>query len=716
MTPFMTTSADLIRQLTARKYLPMTLQSEAAECGLACLSMVANYHGDRRSLAQMRARYAISMRGVSLRTIMEIAAAIQLNPRALKLEQGDLRHLQCPAVLHWDMQHFVVLRHVRNNQYMIHDPAVGRRKLSVNQLSKHFTGVALELQPTQHFTPTPRQRPLSLFQFWQSATGLKRSLGLLFTLSALLQLAAIASPYYLQTIIDDVLLSDNRDLLFTLAAGFALLLLMELGLTIVRRSLILTMSTRLQLQLSANVFRHLLRLPMDYFSKRHTGDVVSRFGSLAHIREFVTVGLVTAVLDGLMALMTLAVMCLYSPLLAVVTVAALSLYLVVRLSLLPWVKNETTERIAMAAAEQSHFIETLRAIQPVRLYQQDSRRQSQWQNLLVETLNRDLRLGKLDIGANAANQLLFGLENIIVIYLAATLVMDNQFTIGMLYAFTAYKTRFSTSVDSLVSRLIEFRMLRVHIDRLADIVLTPALPQPCALAATPADFTRSALTVERLAYRYGDLEPCVFSNVSFSISPGSTVAIIGPSGSGKSTLLKCLMGLLTPSHGTVYFGPHRVSTGWAYPQLFASVMQDDTCMNGTLMQNIACFDEPANAEKVQQAARIACIHDEIMAMPMQYQSLIGDMGSALSGGQRQRLLLARALYRQPAALFLDEASSQLDVKNEMVINRHLKSLSVTRIVVAHRPQTIAMADVVYSLSRDGLTRLDPSAIPGIADN
>lgn len=716
MPSFPQTNAGLLRRLSARHRVPLILQAEAAECGLVCLNMIATFYGDKTSLAQLRGRYAVSMRGASLKSLMDIASSMQLNPRALKLEMDDLKKLQCPAILHWDMQHFVVLCTVQRTRLVIHDPAVGRRKLSLNEASEHFTGIALEVQPTQSFAPVSAGPRLSLFHFWERIIGLKRSLFILFTLSALLQIAAIASPYYIQTVIDEVLLNDNRDLLLTLALGFALLLLMELILTIMRRSLILAVSTRLQLQLSVNVFRHLLRLPMDYFCKRHTGDLVSRFNSLVQIREFVTVGLVTALLDGLMATMTLVVMCLYSPLLAVVTVASLTLYLIVRLTLLPWVKTETTERIAIAASEQSHFIETLRAIQPIRLYHQDGRRQSHWQNHLVETLNRDLRLGKLDIGASSANLLLFGLEHILVIYLAATLVMENQFTIGMLYAFTAYKTRFSSSVDSLITRFIEFRMLRVHLDRLADIVLTPALPEPstASIAVTP-DIRQSCLTIENLAYRYGELEPCVFSNISFQVPAGSSVAIIGASGSGKSTLLKCLIGLLEPCHGAVYFAGHQVSAAWPYRHLFASVMQDDTCMNGTLMQNIACFEDPSDTEKVIQAASIACLHDDIMRMPMQYQTLIGDMGSALSGGQRQRLLLARALYREPAVLFLDEASSQLDITNEATINRQLSSLAITRIVVAHRPQTIETADVIYSLSHNGLTRLQRSAISGIAD-
>ncbi len=695
-----------------RRSVPVIYQSETAECGLACLCMVANFHGAALDMTRLRQTYGVSLRGATLKNLMDIAAELGFTARALKAEPADLKQLQLPAILHWDLQHFVVITRVTRQGVTLHDPAVGERQLDWAAVDRHFSGIALELQPASDFQPAPAAPRLSFRYFWQRITGLKRALAVLLVLSALLQVFAIASPYYMQTVIDDVLLRQQQDLLVVLAIGFGLLLAVETLTSVSRRLVILSVSSRLQLQMSANVFQHLLKLPLDYFAKRHVGDIVSRFGSLAKIREFLTTGLVTAMLDGVMAIVTLVVMAIYSPLLTWVVCGFVLLYALLRVTLTPVLRKLTAQRIDLAAKEQSHFIESVRAIQPVRIFNQEGRRHNQWQNRLVATLNTDIRLGKWDIGAATLNQLLFGLENIVIIYLAATLVMANTLSVGMLYAFIAYKSRFTAAVDSLITHAIDFTMLRVHFERLADMVFTPAEPHQTGSAVLPAHPDHDGtLQVTQLAYRYSPVEQPVFEQVSLTVPQGALIAITGASGTGKSTLLKCMMGLYAPCHGTVTLNGNTVfGTRW-YRERCASVMQDDCCLTGTIADNIACFAEATDPERMVTAARLACIHDEIMRMPMQYQTLVGDMGSALSGGQLQRVLLARALYRQPAILFLDEASSHLDVANEHAINANLRALNITRIIVAHRPQTIAMADTVYALTSAGLTLVSTHAGP-----
>ncbi|MEC7285971.1 MAG: peptidase domain-containing ABC transporter, partial [Pseudomonadota bacterium] len=537
-------------------------------------------------------------------------------------------------------------------------------------------------------------------------------------------------------------------LLKALAIGFALLLIIETFTSGIRKFVILSVSSRLQLQMSASVFKHLLSLPLDYFDKRHIGDVVSRFGSLASIREFLTTGLVTALLDGLMAVITLAVMILYSPKLTLVVVAIMLAYLVVRLGLLPFIKRLTTERIALAALEQSHFMESVRAILPIRVYSQEVQRHGQWQNKLVATLNKDITLGKINIGSALTNQLLFGAENLVVVYIGASLVMEGTLSIGMLLAFMAYKARFVSALDGVVNKLIELSMLGVHFNRLSDILLTPSQQKPLSLktkddtfekqnvhfsnadvpnsstsnslapnvlapdgASTPslldAKTRPVALKATALSYRYSETNAWVFKNLMFSVHSGEIVAITGDSGCGKSTMLKCLMGLYPVSEGNI---EHPSSTN----PVIASVLQEDTCLSGTIAQNICCFEEAPDLKKMVYVAQLACIHVDIMQMPMQYHSLVGDMGSSLSGGQKQRLLLARALYQEPDILFLDEASSHLDMENEAQINHHLKSLNMTRIIVAHRPQSIAMADKVYRLENGNLHLCPPTEVTGSA--
>jgi len=453
----------------------------------------------------------------------------------------------------------------------------------------------------------------------------------------------------MQTVVDDVLIYSNDALLKALAIGFALLLVIETFTSGIRKFVILSVSSRLQLQMSASVFKHLLSLPLDYFDKRHIGDVVSRFGSLASIREFLTTGVVTALLDGLMAIITLAVMILYSPKLTLVVVAIMLAYLAIRFGLLPVTKRLTTERISLAASEQSHFMESVRAILPIRVYGQEVQRHGQWQNKLVATLNKDITLGKINIGSALANQFLFGAENLVVVYIGASLVMEGALSIGMLLAFMAYKTRFVNALDGVVNKVIELKMLGVHFNRLSDILLTPAQQQPrlrnssegsfdaqgtlYAKSGLPNSFTPNSLSPKvsapdnastvsctgaqedaiaikatALSYRYSETNAWVFKNLTLSVNNGEIVAIIGDSGCGKSTLLKCLMGLYPISEGVIEH------PGIKKP-VIASVLQEDACLSGTIAQNICCFEEAPNLKKMVYVAQLACIHQTSCTCP-----------------------------------------------------------------------------------------------------
>lgn len=744
------TFTNPIKQLNKKARVPVVLQSEAAECGLACLNMIAQFYGDKRDLTALRQQLCVSLRGATLKDVMHIATSMGFQTRALKIEMDDLSSLTCPAILHWNMNHFVVLTRVKNKKVWINDPAVGLRQLSLAEASRSITGIALEVKPSDDFTPEKNSPRLRLASFFSKAIGFKRNLATLLALSVVLQIFALASPYYMQTVIDDVLTHNNDALLKALAIGFSFLLFIEVFTGIVRKLLVLSVSTRVQLQLSASVFKHLLSLPLDYFAKRHIGDIVSRFGSLAHIREFLTTGVVTAVLDGVMAIITLVVMAMYSIKLSATVLVVMALYLAIRLCLLPVMKRLTTEKIALSASEQSHFMESVRAILPIRVYQQGAVRHSDWQNKLVASLNKDILLGKINIGSASANQVLFGVENLIVVYIGATLVMDNELTIGMLLAFIAYKTRFVGAIDGIVGKLIELKMLNVHFARLSDILFTaPATSQPTVdqnqrLSLSTNQRSLNAMTAEQIGYRYSENSEWVFRNLNIAVKAGEIIAIVGDSGSGKSTLLKCLMGLyplcegklrhfhaaasktseslLSQQNSSQPYSSEAGSSEACSPQSHsiverapikvASVLQEDTCLSGTIADNISCFEDNPSIEKIVRAAQLACLQDEIAAMPMQYFTLIGDMGSSLSGGQKQRLLLARALYQTPDILFLDEASSHLDIENEAKINAHLKSLNITRIIVAHRPQSIAIADRVLCLRNGQLHSYSPSEVPG----
>ena len=705
--------AEKLLNFRSPNRLPVILQAEGAECGLACMAMILGYYGHRTDLPSLRRRFSISSHGISLKALMDIAAKSELATRALKADPEDFDQITLPCIVHWGLNHFVVLKKITNSQVIIHDPAVGERKLEFAEFDKMFTGVLLELTPTQNFEKGENTQTLKISHFWDRITGLKRHLLQIIALSLVLQVFALIAPLYMQVVVDDVLLKNDENLLLVLAIGFGLLMLISVGTDVLRQFIVLNFTSRLTIQMSANLFRHLIRLPMTYFSSRHMGDVVSRFSSLDEVRSLLTNSMVTAVVDGVMASLTLLAMFIYNWVLGLIVTAVVVIYALLRWIMYRPFRLLNEEVIVAEAKENSHFMESVRAIQTIKLFQKETDRQHQWQNNLASTMNKEIRIARWDIGYSTINNILFGLENIVVIYVAATVVMAGGMSLGMLFVFMSYKVRFVSSINSLIDEWIQFKMLDLHLNRLADIVHTDIenVDQHMSGDALMASIDNSGkanelgalaqqhkvkgkIEVIDLGYRYSQHEPFVFRNVNMTIEAGETVAIVGPSGCGKSTILKCLMGLVEPTEGEILIDGKPLAKNSHFRSQIASVMQDDQLLAGDIAENIACFATSIDMKKVTACAQLACISEDIDRLAMGYQTLVGDMGSSLSGGQKQRVILARALYRRPRILFMDEATSHLDEATESVVNRNIGLLSVTQIVVAHRSKTIASADRV----------------------
>ncbi|MEQ1549487.1 MAG: peptidase domain-containing ABC transporter, partial [Chakrabartia sp.] len=534
--------------------IPLILQTEAAECGLACLAMVAGFHGDRTDLSTLRRRFPVSLKGSTLGTLIRIAQQVDLSTRPLKLDLQHLGQLKLPCILHWDFNHFVVLQEVGVRSVKIYDPALGIRKYTLDEVSKHFTGVALELWPNPSFKPVKQKPTVRLRGLIGRVSGLYRSFGQIILLALALEVFALVSPFYMQWVIDDVLVSADRDLLTTLALGFGLLMFMQQAVTAVRGWVMMYMGTTLNVQWRANVFTHLLNLPINYFEKRHLGDVVSRFGSIDAIQHTLTTSFLEAVLDGLMTVVTLVLMFVYSPKLAWVAVGAMVLYGIGRWIWFMPLRLATEEQIVHAAKQQSHFLETVRGVKTIKLFQRQDDRRSSWLALLVDQINADLRTQKLTLLFHTLNGVLFGLENILIIWLGAKLVMDGNFTVGVLMAFNAYKGQFDGRVASLIDKFVEVKMLQLQGERLADIVLhEPEVTHARLVSETDVPLAPT-LEVKGLRYRYAEQEPYVLDGVDLKIEAGESVAIIGPSGGGKTTLINVLLGILTPTEGEVLIG------------------------------------------------------------------------------------------------------------------------------------------------------------------
>ena len=660
--------------------------------------MVAQHHGHKIDLNAMRQRFGSSLKGARLRGLMKTAEQLMLGSRALRLEPQRLKDIALPAILHWDMDHFVVLKEVRRNRFVVFDPARGRTTYSLAGISKHFTGVALEVTPATEFQLIVARTKTRLRSLWTRLSGLKRSLTQILILSIVIQLFALASPFYLQLVIDEAVTRFDTDLLFLLAIGFGCLYLIRAVTVALRSWVILLLGQSMTFQMAGNVLRHLIRLPMTYFEERHAGDIISRMGSISPIQTALTQSMIAALIDGIMVIATMILMLFYNWKLALASFAFTVVYLIISLVLFPFMRSRQEELIATSATENTHIIETIRASRAIKLFGREVERENAWRNLYADVINAGISYGRLQIGNQFASSLLLGLQTVLIVYLGAKYILAGEMSIGMLFAFMSYRQNFAATAKGLINKGIEFRMLGLHLERLSDI-LQSAKEDGLDAPVSELRQVQGGIDIERISFRYDAHEPFLLEDISLSIQPGEFIAISGPSGGGKTTLLKLMLGLLKPESGIVRVdGLPLHSLGLRNWRTAAGVvMQDDQLLSGSIADNIASFDPQIDMQRVIECAALAQVHDDISRMPMHYLSTIGDMGAALSGGQRQRLMLARALYHKPQVLFLDEGTANLDLQAERQIAQAVSRMEITRIVVAHRPELLKHADRIFAV-------------------
>jgi ATP-binding cassette, subfamily B, bacterial CvaB/MchF/RaxB len=677
------------------KQVQSILQTEAAECGLACLAMIANYHGYQTDMHTLRQRFALSLRGATLKQVMDMAQGLKLSARPLRLDLKEMNQLQLPCILHWELNHFVVLKKVlsNNKSVIILDPARGERTIGADELSKCFTGVALELAPMADFVQKKEQRTIKITQLLGKVVGLKRSLVQIFALALALEAFAIVSPFFMQWVVDGAIVAADSNLLTLLCIGFGLLMVIQTSIGLARSWVVLYLSTHLNVQWISNVFAHLIRLPVTYFERRHLGDVVTRFESVHQIQQTLTTSFIEGVLDGLLGVVMLIIIFVYSPTLAWVVIAALVIQGLISWASYAPMRRLASEQINLNAKNQSQLFESIRAVQSIKLFASENDRQARYVNGLVQSTNRAIASQKLNLGVGAISGIASGLENIVVVWLGASAVMQTQLSIGMLFAFMSYKATFAGRVQSLIHKFIEFKMLKLQGELLADIVLNNTDPASYTAIKQLPCFCEDGLIPEielrNVSFRYSPSEPWILKDVNLKVVKGESLAVLGPSGGGKTTLMKLMLGLLIPTEGEVLFrGQSIEQLSSSYRQAVGAVMQDDQLLSGSIAENICFFSQTPDQQRIRECAEHVAIARDIEKMPMQYQTLIGDMGSSLSGGQRQRIVLARAFYRNPTILFCDEATSHLDLESERFVVQSINKQTWTQVVVTHRNELV----------------------------
>jgi len=680
------------------KRLPMVFQAETSECGLACLAMVSSFHGKAIELGALRSRFGLAALGATAKQLLDFSSALQLPGRAVKVETEDLPALNLPAILHWDMDHFVVLKSVGRHSVVIHDPAVGVRRYRMKELGAHLTGVALELRPGQEYRIEKPTNPLRLRQLFSGLTLGTAGLGQVFLLTLLIQLLAILNPLYLQLVIDQGLGKGDMDLIVMLALLIVLLVCMKTALAHIRGLHLLQFGNRISFQLVGNVARHMLRLPLSYFERREMGDIVSRFGSLETIRRLVTQEMITILVDGIFSGVTLVLLYLYHPLLASIVLGFVLFNLSVRLATLNRERELRKEAIVVGARQQTRLMENVRSVMSTKVNGIEDNRHNLWETSYADNVNAGYRLETLQLNLSSLQALLFGVENILIILIGSSAVVAGTVSLGQLMSFIFLKQHFASSVLAMLPKYAEIRMINLELERVADIALQKAqwdTGRPALLKQS----LRADISLNDVCFGYPGNDDALLRKLNFIFPHGKCTAITGPSGCGKSTLLKLILGLESPRSGNIAIGGTSLD---AIPvaslrEKCSALLHGDGLLAGDLAYNIHLDQRPNDWGAMEAVCELVGIDDLLRSLPLGFATEIGEMGNIFSAGQRQRILLARALYRQPDILVLDESLSHLDTKAALKILEAIRALGISTLLVTHNTELIASCDAEFAM-------------------
>lgn len=681
----------------SKKTLTPIYQSENSECGLACLVMISNYlHSAKQTLRGARSLLGTMADGATFDDLTSISHRLGLLPKAVSLTEEEVEMLSLPAILHWNMNHFVVLEKISRTKFVIVDPVNGRMELTETQFYDQFTGVALELSRKENFVINDdmEKQKISVSDFFSSINGIKNALSKLILFSLITQVFAIGSPLYTQFTIDNIVQNGDTELLLVISIGIILIILLEQVILLFHNKLGLYISTTLEYQLSSSLLSHTLNLSSLWFKRRSVGDIMSKFGSLISIQAFITSTIIGLFIDFVSFIISMTIMLVYSPILTLTVILFLVFSHMIKLAIFPIQKNLENIGIIKSAKQESEFIESIRSFQTIKSLSLENIRFNRWINMYSETLNNSVKSSNIGFYEDFIFSIVSGIEYIVIIYICTDLISDGLFSIGMFFSFLAFKNRLVSSLNSIISIYYKKKILDIHLDRISDI----------ALEKTDKNSGNKIEKIGSIELREVSLNvynsDLLDKNVSLEIKSGDKVVITGDSGSGKTTLMHIICGNIRSFSGDILIDGISVKSidSVSYKKHISSVFQDDVLFSGSIIENITSFDNNPDYIHAKYCSELAVSHEFIEKLPMKYETLIGDLGTSLSSGQKQRVMLARALYQRPSILVLDEATSFMDNKLEEIVLSNIESLGITVVAVAHRARAMKMSHNVLDFS------------------
>ncbi len=672
--------------------IPYINQLAAVDCAAACLAMVLGMYGRRISLEEARVATGVSALGVTARALLEAGRRFELIGRAVKLDVDQLHLLERGSILHWEFRHYVVFERITRKGVDVVDPAFGRRRVPMEQFRKSFTGVALLFSPSESFREGGIVRGTR--RYVRMLLGEKPALVRIAVMSLLLQIFALALPSLTGAVVDRVVPNGDHDLLLILSAGMGMLVGFQFLSLMVRSHLLLHLRTHLDARMTVGFLDHLVHLPFSFFQIRSAGDLINRLNSNAAVREILTSGALSTLLDGSLVLLYLALLFAGSWQMALLAVGLAVVQVIVFLLARRSQRELMAKNLEVTASAQNYEVELFTGIQTLKSMGIENRAVQHWSNLFVDVLNVSLDRGRLSALTDSVTSTLRMASPLAILGVGTLMVLRQELTLGQMLALNALAAGFLLPITNLVNTAFQLELVRSYLDRVDDVLQTPR-EQPPNARRRPHKLGGS-IQVDNISFRYGPASPMVVKDVSLNIEPGQFVAIVGRSGAGKSSLAHLLLGLYLPTSGTIRYDgvPLEEMDLQEMRQQMGVVLQSPSLFRGDIRRNISYSDPNMPVDKVIQATFRAQVHDDIMAMPMKYDTVLSDMGASLSGGQRQRLAIARALVNDPAILLLDEATNALDAKTERAVQEAIAELRCTRLVIAHRLTTMRGADKI----------------------